>query len=1721
MAQNELNARINLTSNVSSVVSKVVSSLQKLENNLEDLGGVFADLSASQADFAAGTGAAAKAAQQVGAAAAKSETQVKKLAKAFSAEGLSGFQGLKIDSLNKLSSKQIADLTKRLREAGTSLSDFVARGNQVDPNVFSQPFQQALADLNELRAATNQELSITADFSDVAKITAEIEKFRSSALASVTSAKPLDFIQDFDRVRSALNSSKNRVDELNDSMRQLAPAVQAGNKTALVEFVKLQQELKGASAEVEKLEADFRSLKSQFANNPLVQGVNQGLSSAGARPIRFEDIYPTTESKRINDFNSKLEAQAREIIRVRSAQVLLTTSNKVLGTSFGTADKNVVALTSHLPRLRYALYDISNSLAITGAALGAISIGAAKVAIDFDRAFADVRRTVASDLSDPLEGLRQELITVSQTIPVAFKDLAEIATLAGQLNVAEANVANFTESVAKFAATTDVTTEAAATAFGRLDQLVAGVNGQFDNLGSAILKVGVNAVATESDIIAISGQIASIANIAGFSAGELIGFSSALASVGTRPELARGTFTRLFTEIQQSVGEGGDQLDAFARTAGLSSQQFQEAWGSGSGTEVVLSILRGLKDAGTDADRVLAELGITSVRDVPTLLKLAQSVEEVDKQIRIATIGFYEGTELQDQYSILASTVAEKLTVLRNNFEALVATVGDSANGLGVVIDVLNQFLQLVQRLLSNPVGQFIAGLTVTVIALAAGMALLGAAAARIGGAITGFGTALIDGTETVLLARLNMNGLSASFDRAGASAAKATAPINGANTALRGTGAAGAGAAAGVNAASRALTGLKVASGFLLVFGLVDIIYQLGEANQWWGEQIDETTGKLEDQASYLEAVRKDTELYNSATGEAKQNFTTFNAAVDTSNAELTNRGKILAAVRGDQDLLTESTDGQTLSLDRQTFAIGENTRQLIQQKLATELLNKANEQAFDIDKARIAQRNLEIKLRAQEKKTAFGSEKYFPSGPGIELSRGQAEQQGAAAVLQAVTDPTLTAALSQAGFDFTAWSNAVVDGDLAVAASIESKLSPALYKVAQDLEAVPGDAFAAEIEMLRFAAVFGADALSQLNSVGSEVQGALASATFAASLLGEELPTVATESEQAAQELQTFKDNMKEVVDQTYAQVNAQSAQQDAIRGLGEAFAESSGAVVANSQEMQDAIKGIIDAADSPEDAINGLNGLYTAIIQGGYASRDELQLLADQIIATYRTAALAQAQLLRDEAAAIRSKPGYGMRRGGVQMALDAAALERQARQQEELAANAENIAIKTGNAADAAADLATGYESAKNQAGGTADAAKDVADNTEDAVKEVRTLLDYASDLESVISRAFDIRFGASSALDQIASTWQDLAKKVQEAKDNIEELRESQEKLSSDRAIKEYFLSVAESYGDMLRAAQLRSELAEIDRQQAQNAADVATQEQLMSGDLTGTGEAAIQNRADLQGLVSQYQDYITTLAASGASTKELKQATAEARAEFIQQAIELGYQETVVLEYAKAFDDVQTAISKVERNITVKANVNPALQALNELKAKLQQNVDKAKELNNELGAKAKPISGDPNADRKEAIRDRIASLRARLTYADPVERGVIIREINVLQDQLAKLWTGGFTGRGGKYQPAGIVHKGEYVVPKNMVDQSRGVPNAQFLAQMQNANRGYAQGGFVSGGGSDGPMMVELSPYDRKLLENAGNVQLRVNGRVLAETTNASNYNQARRGSN
>lgn len=218
----------------------------------------------------------------------------------------------------------------------------------------------------------------------------------------------------------------------------------------------------------------------------------------------------------------------------------------------------------------------------------------------------------------------------------------------------------------------------------------------------------------------------------------------------------------------------------------------------------------------------------------------------------------------------------------------------------------------------------------------------------------------------------------------------------------------------------------------------------------------------------------------------------------------------------------------------------------------------------------------------------------------------------------------------------------------------------------------------------------------------------------------------------------------------------------------------------------------------------------------------------------------------------------------------------------------------------------------------------------------AAEKVRTLADYAGDLSSVMKRSFDIRFGGEQGFDTILSGWQKIRDAADAAREAADAHQRKLAEMGADRNIKQYWLSVAENYGDELRAAKLRAELAELDANMADEQKKLADEQAKVNKNLVGNNQATADNRGEILGLVGNYQSYLQALAASGTSQKDLIAIAARLRGEFVDQATGLGYNRAEIEKYAVAFDDIGTIISRVPRNITVEFNGNPALLALNE-----------------------------------------------------------------------------------------------------------------------------------------------------------------------------------------
>ena len=125
---------------------------------------------------------------------------------------------------------------------------------------------------------------------------------------------------------------------------------------------------------------------------------------------------------------------------------------------------------------------------------------------------------------------------------------------------------------------------------------------------------------------------------------------------------------------------------------------------------------------------------------------------------------------------------------------------------------------------------------------------------------------------------------------------------------------------------------------------------------------------------------------------------------------------------------------------------------------------------------------------------------------------------------------------------------------------------------------------------------------------------------------------------------------------------------------------------------------------------------------------------------------------------------------------------------------------------------------------------------------------------------------------------------------------------------------------------------------------------------------------------------------------------------------------------------------------------------------------------------------------------------------------------GGLIRGLNY-RSILRGFDIGGYTGDGGKYEPAGIVHKGEYVMPKAAtkvigVDNLRALHRRALngrLANDQSVLQGFAEGGLVGGAmaRTQAPASV---PSSKAVKEQGGRIAKSVGGGVKNEI-NVTNH--------
>lgn len=322
-------------------------------------------------------------------------------------------------------------------------------------------------------------------------------------------------------------------------------------------------------------------------------------------------------------------------------------------------------------------------------------------AISQEKAFAQVSRVVGEAEAESA-GLLKAFQDIAATSPISFEEVARIGQLGAQIGIAASELEEFTNTITMFSLTTNVAADRATLLLGRISEMQNVPTDQLENLGSAILALGTASAATEEEILRINESIATVSNIFGLTAQAVTGLASAMATLRIRPELARGSLTRVFGELDKAVQSGGESLEKLSEVMGMTANEVVNLRNANP-DEFFLAFVKGLGEASEEAggfQQVIRDLGINAVRDIDTLSRLGNNFEVLSESFALSNTEWAKGSELQRQSQGIYDTTAARLQNLSDAFKNFAAQAGGPfAAGIGAVARALSTVMDFLTSL--------------------------------------------------------------------------------------------------------------------------------------------------------------------------------------------------------------------------------------------------------------------------------------------------------------------------------------------------------------------------------------------------------------------------------------------------------------------------------------------------------------------------------------------------------------------------------------------------------------------------------------------------------------------------------------------------------------------------------------------------------------------------------------------------------------------------------------------------------------------------------------------------------------------------------------------------------------------------------------------------------------------------------------------------------------
>lgn len=344
-----------------------------------------------------------------------------------------------------------------------------------------------------------------------------------------------------------------------------------------------------------------------------------------------------------------------------------------------------------------AFKTLTVAAAATGTAIVGIGTMAAQSGIEFESAFAGVKKTTEATAKEYAQ-MKEEILAMTREIPASGEEISEVAEAAGQLGIEKEHLLDFSRTMIDLGESTNLTATESASNLAKFANITQMSADNYSNLGSVIVDLGNNFATTEADIVSMATRLASAGELAGFTEPQIMAIATAMSSVGIEADAGGSSMSKIIKQVQVAVETGSDSLKDYASVAGKTVDEFKKDFQK-DGLAAVSDFIAGLNDVernGKSATVILDEMGLTEVRLSNTLLSLSNSGDLLSRAVETANDAWKENIALANEAAMRYETTESKIDVMQNGFNEMGIVMYDQFNeplreGIDIVTDLVHE----------------------------------------------------------------------------------------------------------------------------------------------------------------------------------------------------------------------------------------------------------------------------------------------------------------------------------------------------------------------------------------------------------------------------------------------------------------------------------------------------------------------------------------------------------------------------------------------------------------------------------------------------------------------------------------------------------------------------------------------------------------------------------------------------------------------------------------------------------------------------------------------------------------------------------------------------------------------------------------------------------------------------------------------------------------------